>query len=652
MDLERESSAHESVEDNELATNPDYVSNLDHNKDQVKVNGSYSKENDDADTSRIVDSNTSANDEQVKEAIGNEVEKESLSAKSPSVGSPPLAKGYGLRKWRRIKRDVVKDGSANADNSKVLKRGLSNSGNPSKPTNFVSAEIIQNSEGSVGSTNVLRNMGVVDGLVGPGINLESRFAVGSAFAAGEDSENSEDRSSKSSTAASAPRLRYDLPTVLGYVKEKNRIKNLSGKNAGPSTQRVQQGKARVESSKKPRGERVKIEKENSHSSIESDSRSSNFVFMQGAYSVTSNGNQRERSMYYDGENSDDAHAGGQRFSEDQENAGEDEDAFQDDLVADASWEGKEEKSESHHPSTEKDPLVESILTLKSVQEALESAYLNRKKHCNLQMLMKILSVFSEVMVVGAAIVDELVLYIQLNRVNGALAEVQKLGEIGKVSSIAESSTFADRGIHESSPSEQLDSENIRQSNSLESQVLSLTHNVKYLESRLEEAEVMLKVKECKVAELENSLISGKSANNIELQQEKSREIETELEGIFKQKIEAEVEYLTLTKTIQKLRVAAGDQMTLFEQQENLAGEQVQMLDKIGEAERKAAMLMKQVEEVEKYRGDILGTEEVLRMQRRVCKVTSCFFMQLVLLILVFLLLVLHLSPQSGVVVPT
>ncbi|XP_015582448.1 WPP domain-interacting protein 1 [Ricinus communis] len=603
MDLERESSAHESVEDNELATNPDYVSNLDHNKDQVKVNGSYSKENDDADTSRIVDSNTSANDEQVKEAIGNEVEKESLSAKSPSVGSPPLAKGYGLRKWRRIKRDVVKDGSANADNSKVLKRGLSNSGNPSKPTNFVSAEIIQNSEGSVGSTNVLRNMGVVDGLVGPGINLESRFAVGSAFAAGEDSENSEDRSSKSSTAASAPRLRYDLPTVLGYVKEKNRIKNLSGKNAGPSTQRVQQGKARVESSKKPRGERVKIEKENSHSSIESDSRSSNFVFMQGAYSVTSNGNQRERSMYYDGENSDDAHAGGQRFSEDQENAGEDEDAFQDDLVADASWEGKEEKSESHHPSTEKDPLVESILTLKSVQEALES-------------------------------------------------EVQKLGEIGKVSSIAESSTFADRGIHESSPSEQLDSENIRQSNSLESQVLSLTHNVKYLESRLEEAEVMLKVKECKVAELENSLISGKSANNIELQQEKSREIETELEGIFKQKIEAEVEYLTLTKTIQKLRVAAGDQMTLFEQQENLAGEQVQMLDKIGEAERKAAMLMKQVEEVEKYRGDILGTEEVLRMQRRVCKVTSCFFMQLVLLILVFLLLVLHLSPQSGVVVPT
>ncbi|XP_050236705.1 WPP domain-interacting protein 1 [Mercurialis annua] len=612
MDLERENSANESVEDNELNTNQYSVSSLDHNdtSNKVKINGSYSEEDRGVDASRIVDTNASSIDGEVREGIGIEqgVDLENskpLSAKSTEEESPPL-KGYGLRKWRRIRRDVVKDASANGDHGKVLKRGLSISGNPSRARNLMSAsDVVQNSEGSVGSTNLLKNLGVLDGSLISESNLESRFAVGSGFAAGEDSENSEDRSSRSSTAASAPRLKYDTPAVLEFVREKNRVKNLSGKNTGSSTQRVQQGKGRAESSKKHRGERVKIEKENSHSSMESDSRSSNFVFLQGAGSVTSNGNQSEMAMFYDGENSDDAHAGEQHFGVGQVNAGEDGDGSQDDLAADASWEGKDEKSNSHRSSKDRDPLVESILTLQSVQEALES-------------------------------------------------EVKKLGEIGKASK-DEVDTI--HGLHESSLSEQFDSENIRQPNLLESQVSSLTENVQYLEIRLEEAEAKLKAKQSIVAELENSLINGKSArqeseSTIEPQQEKSREIEkTELESIYKKKVEAEIEYLTLTKTIQKMRVASGDQMRLYEQQESLAGEQAKMLDKIGDTERKASMLMKQTAEMEKYRGDILGTEEVLKMQRRVCKVTSCFFVQLVLLMLV-LLLVLQLSPQSGVVVPT
>lgn len=188
-------------------------------------------------------------------------------------------------------------------------------------------------------------------------------------------------------------------------------------------------------------------------------------------------------------------------------------------------------------------------------------------------------------------------------------------------------------------------------------MLSLTENVKYLESKLEDANVTLTVKESRIVELENTLISAKSpteesGNTAELQHEKSREIETELEGLFKQKVEAEVEYLTLKTMIQKVRAAAGDQPALFEQQEALAGEQAQVLNKLGEAEKKASMLKKQAEEVEKYRGDIIGTEEVLKMQRRVCKATSCFFIQLSLLILVFWLLVLQISPHSGDVVPT
>lgn len=189
-----------------------------------------------------------------------------------------------------------------------------------------------------------------------------------------------------------------------------------------------------------------------------------------------------------------------------------------------------------------------------------------------------------------AIINEVWGYIWSNWVRNSVAEVRKFEEIGKITSIPLDSTFTDRGIHESSSSDQFDSENVRQSSSLESQVLSLTENVKYLESKLEDANVTLTVKESRIVELENTLISAKSpteesGNTAELQHEKSREIETELEGLFKQKVEAEVEYLTLKTMIQKVRAAAGDQPALFEQQEALAGEQAQVLNKLGEAEK-------------------------------------------------------------------
>ncbi|WCJ32523.1 WPP domain interacting protein 2 [Euphorbia peplus] len=593
MDLENETSAVESVEDNGLDT----ASNSDGHstKDRVnKTNGSCSNEIHSIRTNAFVDSDL---DGRVKDGVGIENSQPSRS-QSPSVGSPPVPKGFGLRKWRRIKRDFVKDASPNEDNSKALKRVLSMSGNPNKGTHMMSADM------------KLNNMGAADGGLIYGAATDSRFAAGSAFSPSTDSENSEDRSSKSSTAASAPRLRYDLPAGLGY----NRIKNLSAKGASSSsTQRVQQGKGRVESSKKHRGERIKIEKENSHSSIESDSRSSNFVFTQGAYSVTSNGNQNQRSMYYDGENGNDTHVGERQFGKDvhadyDHDEGEAGDGSQDELAADASWEGKANKTQNHRQPLDGDPLVESIVSLQTVKEALES-------------------------------------------------EVQKFREIGTFSSNPVDLIFLDREIQESSSSEQFDDEKVRESSWSESQVISLTENVKCLENRLEEAEEIVKLKESRITELENTLINGKSpreesGNTEELLQDRHKEFETELEQIFMQKLEAEIEYLTLSRTMQKLRVGSGDQMTLFEQQEELAGEQTQMLNKIGEAEKKAENLKKKADKVEKFRGEILGTEEVWKMQGKVCKVSWCFFMQLVLLLMVLSLLVLESSSHKGFVVPT
>ncbi|RVW38977.1 WPP domain-interacting protein 2 [Vitis vinifera] len=243
----------------------------------------------------------------------------------------------------------------------------------------------------------------------------------------------------------------------------------------------------------------------------------------------------------------------------------------------------------------------------------------------------------------------------VNRLCITLAEVQKFGEIAKEpisvcnSSIKDSSSadFASMGpeIHEASSSCQLSSEETRQSDScfMETQMHSLKQNISSLESKLEEATAMLKVKESRIVELEES------GSAIELQQKQCREMETELEDLFKQKIEAEVEYLTLTRTIQKLR--AGDQIMIYEEQKALAGEQAQMLNKLGEAEGKAAMLKKQAEKLETYCGDILGSEEVMKMEKRLCKVTLCFLIQL-LLLLAFGLFVFQLPPHSSVVVPT
>ncbi|KAL3614853.1 hypothetical protein CASFOL_040514 [Castilleja foliolosa] len=229
--------------------------------------------------------------------------------------SPATRKGYGLKKWRRIKRDATRSGGDSSDDTgHIAMQDLSNSvRKPSKRFQVLP----EKSEGSVSSPNPI--------------------AGNSVDAGRTESENSEDQSSKSSTAVSAPKMRYEFSN-----NDKNGMSSLSGSN---STQHLQQqGKGRVEPSKKARG--VKIEKENSRSSVESDLRSSNFVFAQGAY-VTSNG----------------------KGSEGLENGHEDN----------LSWDGKKEKGGNCGSSSDRDALVESILVLQKAQEALEEEVLKFKE---------------------------------------------------------------------------------------------------------------------------------------------------------------------------------------------------------------------------------------------------------------------------------
>ncbi|KAM1341327.1 hypothetical protein ACFX2F_005795 [Malus domestica] len=587
MDLENES-----VED--IVVNPRTVSNsaaADGDGDSsssIRNNGSCGSEIGNAGESRDNDGGT----EQL-------VNSSPLAAKSPGGGSPPTVKGRGLRKWRRIKRNFAKGDKDNAvdDSSKVLKRGLSGNGSPVKSKNSP-IEIRHNTrEGSVGSVNMLRNVGVVDGFAIPGSSSDSRFSVGTAFAAGADSENSEDRSSKSSTAASVPKPKFELPAAFVHARDKSKMKSTSGKSVSNSAQRAQQGKTQVESSKKHRGDRGTIEMENSYSSMESDSRSSNFVFMQSPI-LTSNGKQSGRSMSHDGENSDEVHASEPH-------------------PTDLPWMANGGTNKNHRSLTDQDPLVESILNLHSVQEALAK-------------------------------------------------EVQKFGEIGKEILSTDSNGggipadiySSDLGINESNLSDYLGSDKIGQtsSNSLESQVLSLKQNVKLLESTLDETRAILELKESRVAELEDMINISKSAkedsgSTVGLEEEKSRELETELDGVFRQMIEAQVEFIAIKSSTQRLKFAAGGQIALLDEQEAVVGEQEQMLNKLGEVEIRATKLKERTEELGKLSGDILETEEVFTIQKRFCKITSCLFIQLILLGLAILVFFSQ-SSHQGVAVPT
>lgn len=230
-----------------------------------------------------------------------------------------VRKGYGLKKWRRIKRDCSKVGESSVNTVKMITEELPNlSLKPSKRAQ-VYAEKDQKSEGSLSSrTPVIGNLGI------------------SPLSGDHSLENSEDGSSKSSTAASVPLAIYD--------------NILSGKKL------AQKGKI-----KKTRGERIKPEKE------DSDLSSFNHVLMEGPY-VRINGIGSERLVHYGGENGDKV----------RENGGYEEISTQD-VIPDLSPEIEKEKIDDHGSSLDQDPLVESIYGLQTAQEALEKEVLKLKE---------------------------------------------------------------------------------------------------------------------------------------------------------------------------------------------------------------------------------------------------------------------------------
>lgn len=298
------------------------------------------------------------------EANGDAIEGE-ISSKP----APP--KGYGLKKWRRYRRDSNKEGSSHADSAQDHKRRLSDSQNRPEEQHKQKSDVEAESSAAsiesriVGEAPLSAAAGALDQDLG-------LLIASAGFSIGADSENSEDRSSKSSTAASAPRFRHES---VGFGRERGRAKSGSGKGSGHVVQqRTPRGSGSgrgsgLDASKKSRGDWARIVVENSHSSVESDLRSSNAAFVRSS-SMVSNGKHSEKSVSYDGENSDDGQQSEEVRSAYYTENGSAENFSREDA------DRVEENGEKNDSHSDIDPFVESIVLLRTAQEALETGMIS------------------------------------------------------------------------------------------------------------------------------------------------------------------------------------------------------------------------------------------------------------------------------------
>ncbi|CAN8301730.1 unnamed protein product [Cochlearia groenlandica] len=226
-------------------------------------------------------------------------------------------------------------------------------------------------------------------------------------------------------------------------------------------------------------------------------------------------------------------------------------------------------------------------------------------------------------------------------------ELQKFQELGKepISSSlhdgAESRSCVHVGYEQaseasSSSSRRVVSENMEEAGlaSIDSEILNLLNNVDHLETKLEETRSILKAKESQICELESTISVPEPLN---------RESEFGIEDVFKQKMEAEIEYIVFSRSVGNLKrkiIVVEEEKALAEIEEGH-----KMMSKLGEAETKAEKLKKQAQVLQNHCAEI---QEDKGFKKKVFKTTSCLLLQFGLL----LLFSFQLMPEPEIVVPT
>lgn len=191
----------------------------------------------------------------------------------------------------------------------------------------------------------------------------------------------------------------------------------------------------------------------------------------------------------------------------------------------------------------------------------------------------------------------------------------------------------------------------------------LNEKLKSLQEELEAANKRMLFEHMKVEELEsqfqNQPIKLKeverppeaTANELQLLQEKCREMELELEEQYKEKMQAEIEFLILTGSAQNDIALVENEASILQEQKRLVVGQLQTALKLKETEGRALSLKDHLVQLENSSAGLLEMEEVLELHNKVWGFSVFSFIQFILLCLAILFMFAQ-SPHASNLVPT
>ncbi|EMS48190.1 hypothetical protein TRIUR3_18101 [Triticum urartu] len=198
----------------------------------------------------------------------------------------------------------------------------------------------------------------------------------------------------------------------------------------------------------------------------------------------------------------------------------------------------------------------------------------------------------------------------------------------------------------------LDARDDEWSNSLhiEESVEEANEKRKDLESRVEQASILIKEKDSRILELE--ALSRTRAWRSAIQSANNQLLQPDLDQLLQEKMEAEIQCIILTRASQTWTPVAEDRKALYKEQKCLLGDYKQLELKLRSAENRAAILGEMVEKLEAQCKELSASAEILQLQSRTSSASLLCFIQFILLLIAIGIYVVRLSPSSAEFVPT
>ncbi|KAG2644151.1 WPP domain-interacting protein 2-like [Panicum virgatum] len=539
-------------------------------------------------------------------SVGESVGESPAPAPEPEARpAEPVTKGRGLRRWRRIPREQqhhegspASPGTAGTGAgagagedlaAQLHKRRLGPGADAPKGKQDAAVEEVESSVASVESSFVPLEASPPPAptRLDPNLGLLIATAGFSLGAGGADSDNSDDRTSKFSTAACAPR--HDFSSG-GFGRERDRARSRApGGAAHGKNLRAARGRG-----SSARAAASPVEPENSRSSVESNLRSSSAAHARrSSTGITSNG--VHKVLFPDDHQSDNEPPGegvryttGGFYKENGSVVGRlgNSDSDANNHILDEASVGMFENGGTHLGL---DPYVESIALLQSAQEALEN-------------------------------------------------EIQKFVEIRKETD-ENSTTHHSETEWSNSPHP-------------DESVEELGEKIKILESKLEEATMLINERDSKILKLD-------AFNQIQPQETVAcnsdlLSLQSDVDQLFVEKMEAEIQCFILTRASQGWEHPTKDQFALYEAQKSLTGDRKSLETKLRHTENRAMMLEEMVDKLESQCKELSETSEVLKLQARASRASLFCSIQFVLLCIAMgtLLVRFLFLPSSPEIVPT